>query len=151
MMAMLFRNFTAAERKRNLLPFGLLRPDNGIAWIDDNPENEPFTSYPVPFSATPVFEVTNGYEQKITLTANVTASSITYHGLSTVPDGKALTIRIKQDSSGQHTFALPPNLVVDPEYTISLDANTVTRFDLVSNSADQKWEFLAPPVIYPAP
>lgn len=30
----LFRNFTAAERKRNLIPFGYFSPNDSTAWID---------------------------------------------------------------------------------------------------------------------
>jgi hypothetical protein len=149
-MSQEFRNFLAAERLRNLIPFGLLRADNPVGWIADNPSTTTFTSHTVTFTTTPAFDASTGFDQRIVLTADAVAQPIKYLGLTTVPAGIALSIRIEQDAVGGHVFTLPANLLVDVVYKISLDPSTVTRFDLVSNSTLQMWECLAPPVIYPA-
>jgi hypothetical protein len=56
----------------------------------------------VPFSATPVFNAAQGSTFEITLTGNVTSSTIT--GFS---PGQKLTLIVKEDSIGGHTFAAP--------------------------------------------
>ncbi len=149
-MSQEFKNFLAAERARNIFAFGLLRPDNPIGWIADNPYGLNFSSHTVTFSTTPTFNASSGFDQRIVLTADAVANNIQYLGIDTVPAGISLSIRIEQDGTGNHKFKLPPNLLIDPSYAISPDPGMVTRFDLVSNSNLQMWECLAPPVIYPA-
>jgi hypothetical protein len=62
----------------------------------------------VPFSATPVFDAALGNTQKMTLTGNVTSST-----LINPPDAgqsQQLTLIIAQDATGGRTFAYPANI-----------------------------------------
>ena len=57
------------------------------------------------FSATPTFDAELGNTQKITLTGNVTSSS-----LSNATAGEKLDFEICQDGAGSHTFVWPTNV-----------------------------------------
>ena len=59
----------------------------------------------VTFSATPTFDALLGNTQKITLTGNVTSSS-----LNNATAGEKLNFVVCQDSGGNHTFSWPPNV-----------------------------------------
>jgi hypothetical protein len=59
----------------------------------------------VTFSATPTFDASLGNTQKITLTANVTSST-----LSNATTGQTINFVICQDGSGAHTFVWPTNV-----------------------------------------
>lgn len=59
----------------------------------------------VAFSATPVFDASQGNSFEIVLTGNVTSST-----LINVTPGQRLKFVIKQDGVGGHTFAAPANL-----------------------------------------
>ena len=74
----------------------------------------------VSFSATPTFPLASGNIQKITLTGNVTASSIT--GLAT---NTVVLFEICQDGTGNHTFAWPAS--VKGGVVVGLTANTCTQ------------------------
>lgn len=59
----------------------------------------------VSFSATPVFDLSLGTQQSITLTGDVTSSTtVTSSGAPTV-----IVMRIKQDATGGHAFVWPTN------------------------------------------
>jgi len=60
----------------------------------------------VPFSATPIFDASQGTQLKITLTGNVTSSTFV-----NASDGGIYTLKICQDSSGLHTFVYPANIL----------------------------------------
>jgi len=59
----------------------------------------------VTFSATPTFDASLGNTQKITLTGNVTSST-----LSNATAGEQINFIIYQDSTGSHTFVWPTNV-----------------------------------------
>ena len=59
----------------------------------------------VSFSATPTFDASLGNTQKITLTGNVTSST-----LANASAGEQIHFFVCQDASGGHTFAWPSNL-----------------------------------------
>lgn len=59
---------------------------------------------PTVFSATPVFDASAGSSFTITLTGNVTSSSVT-----NPTAGQAITFIITQDGTGSRTFAFPAN------------------------------------------
>lgn len=69
----------------------------------------------VPYSATPIFNAALGSAFEITLTGNVTSSTIT--GIS---PGQRLKLIVKQDATGGRTF-VPPSMV--PMSPISTTAN----------------------------
>lgn len=79
----------------------------------------------VSFSATPTFNAGLGNQFKITLTGNVTSSTVTNLSL-----GQRLTFYITQDNSGGHTFAWPGNMI--GANTIDTTANAVTMQEFVS-------------------
>ena len=59
----------------------------------------------LPFSATPVFDLSSAGTQSITLTGDVTGSSV-----SSLADGQTVSFLICQDSGGGHAFTWPANV-----------------------------------------
>lgn len=142
-------NFMMADRKRNLKAFGFVPVNYDVSWIE-NVVDDAVNTATVSYTATPIFEVTNGTLQHIQLTGNVTSSSITYLGsASGAPDGTRLTLRIAQDATGGRTFVLPTNLRKEASYEIDTTANYCTVLELQYISSSAKWEFVAPPVVFP--
>jgi hypothetical protein len=78
----------------------------------------------VTFSATPTFDASLGNTQKITLTGNVTSST-----LSNATAGQALYFLICQDATGARTFVWPTN--VQGATTIGSTASTCTAQSFV--------------------
>lgn len=76
------------------------------------------TAQVVTFSATPVFDCSKGQKFEITLTGNVTSSTLT-----NVLPGMSLTFTIKQDATGTRTFVPPSGLPID---TIDPTANAAS-------------------------
>lgn len=66
------------------------------------------TAQVVTFSATPVFDCSKGQKFEITLTGNVTSSTLT-----NVLPGMSLTFTVKQDATGNRTFVNPSGLPLD--------------------------------------
>ena len=78
----------------------------------------------VTFSATPTFDASLGNTQKITLTDNVTSST-----LSNATAGETINFLICQDAAGSHTFVWPTN--VKGGMTIGSNANTCSAQSFV--------------------
>jgi len=80
----------------------------------------------VTFSATPTFDASLGNTQKITLTANVTSST-----LSNATTGQQIDFIICQDATGSRTFVWPTTVQSPPAINTSANACTyhATRFD----------------------
>jgi hypothetical protein len=133
-----FKNFLAADRKRNAARFGLFRPDQDLSWIDNQPA-DPLTLATVNYSATPAFDTSLGQILTITLTGDVTSSSINFSGGANVPVGLQVFLRIVQDATGGRTFALPANLIVDQGFAIDLGANRATVLPIEWNGVN--WRF----------
>lgn len=95
----------------------------------------------VTFSATPVFDCSKGQKFEITLTGNVTSSTIT-----NVLPGMSLVFTIKQDGTGSHTFVPPATVPLD---TIDPTANaaSVQTFEVSSSSVIR---FSSPMMVNPA-
>lgn len=84
----------------------------------------------VPFSSTPTFNAASGTTFEITLTGNVTSST-----LSNVFAGQRITFIIHQDATGSRTFVFPTNVLssgtIDPgvsntsvqEFIVGADLN----------------------------
>ena len=81
---------------------GITCSDNAPAFRTDC---RPGTINTVTFSATPVFDCSLGSVQKLTLTGNVTSSS-----LANCQAGQLVTFEICQDATGGRTFANPAGL-----------------------------------------
>jgi hypothetical protein len=94
----------------------------------------------VTFSASPAFNMnTNGSIKKITLTADVTSSTIT----SQRP-GENMTFIICQDGAGSHTFAWPAN--VRGEEAIGATLSTCSTQQFVYDQGAAEWLAVAPMV-----
>lgn len=143
------KNFTLADRKRNLVGFFMVPPAYDLSWIENTVDSGgggggTTTPYTQPYSATPAFVFSNGSPQTITLTGDVASSTLTGG-----TEGARLLLRIVQDSAGLHAFNFPANVRLDPGYAVSQVANTATILDLEYVNA--KWESVAPPVMVPLP
>lgn len=81
-----------------------------------------FSSLTVAFSATPTFPATTQVQLfKMTLTGNVTSSTLTLVGV-TAP--AFILFELTQDGAGGHTFAWPANALAGP--VLNPVANTTT-------------------------
>jgi hypothetical protein len=95
----------------------------------------------VTFSATPVFDCSKGQKFEITLTGNVTSSTIT-----NVLPGMSLVFTIKQDATGGRTFVPPASVPLD---TIDPTANAanVQTFEVSTGSVIR---YSSPMMVNPA-
>ena len=91
----------------------------------------------VAFSATPAFDVSDASNLFITLTGNVTSSTIT-----NPLDGQIITIFIEQDGTGGWTFVFPADVRLrsDGNYTIASGPNNISAIELVYDSANAEWQ-----------
>jgi hypothetical protein len=80
------------------------------------------------FSATPVFDCSKGQKFEITLTGNVTSSTLT----NLLP-GMSLVFTIKQDATGGRTFVPPAGLPIDP-IDLTANAASLQTFEVSSGS-----------------
>lgn len=78
---------------------------------------------PVVFSATPVFDASLGNVFEITLTGNVTSSTL----INTSP-GQSLTFIWNQDGTGGRTVVPPANLPMDPIDITTASSTAVQTF-----------------------
>ena len=138
-----FRNYEAAERRRNLIPFCLFQQDADISWIADT---DPIPDVlQVSYSASIVIDAAEAQIQVITLTGDLDITSITYSG--SLP--ALLQLVFKQDSVGGHLVTFPASVALYPSFQISLAPNTNTTLNLLS-MVTARWETSAPPVIGPS-
>lgn len=84
------------------------------------------------FSATPVFDASTGDIQQITITADVTSSTVT-----NPTDGQILTFIIIEANSGGHAFAWPANFKGATAITTTNGVTNVQSF--VYNSTSTTW------------
>jgi len=94
---------------------------------------------PLAFSATPSFNASQSHSYSMTLTANVTSSTIT----GTPQNGTLLSLTLVEDGTGGWTFAFPANFVFPVGFTFDTVANHTnaltfkfdgTNWNLVANS-----------------
>lgn len=138
-----FRNYEAAERRRNLIPFCLFSQDADISWIfDTEPTPEVLL---VAYSASLIINASSAQIQVITLTGDLDITAITYS--SSLP--VLLQLVFKQDSAGGHLVTFPTSVALYPGFQISLAPNTNTTLNLISMVAG-RWETSTPPVIGPS-
>lgn len=143
-MSTKFRNFEAASRKRNMVSFGLFPSSRDLTWIEDNAPDITPDPVTVTYSATPVFELSDGLDQYITLTGNVDSSTIVMNGGSTIDEGTQLWLHIIQDSTGGRLFNFPVTVRNPANHFIGTDANTLTSMLLEYRNSG--WDFITPPV-----
>lgn len=141
-MSLLFKNFEAASRKRNMAGFGMFPSDRDLSWIANAEDFQ--TAVTVPWSATPTFDLADGTIQRILLTANVTSSSFVFEGGLSIPDGMQFWLHVIQNATGGWTFALPATVRNPGTIKIGADPNTMTTFIFEYRSGG--WDFIAPPV-----
>lgn len=93
--------------------------------LQDSGGTAPLTTA-VTFSATPTFTATSQDQLfTMTLTGNVTASTLVMTGL---PTPSLVTFQLTQDATGSRTFAWPPNVENPPVVTGTANAVTVAQF-----------------------
>lgn len=83
----------------------------------------------VPFSATPVFDASQGSKFEITLTGNVTSST-----LINLTAGQSLTFTIIEDATGGRTFVPPGNLPLDAINT-AINGTSIQKFEVASDGS----------------
>lgn len=144
------KNFTLADRKRNLIPFGFMPVGWDTSWIEDNASGggggggPVSTPYSQAYSSSPTFTLSNGNPQTIVLTGDVLSST-----LNGGTEGARLVLRIVQDATGNRQFQFPSNMRLDAGYAVSPGGNTASILDL--EYVNSKWEPIAPPVVVPLP
>lgn len=94
--------------------------------------------YIVPFSTTPNFDWELGSVQDITLTGDVTSSTIA----NAILTGQQLTMIICQDGGGSHAFAWPAN--VQGADVIGSTGSKCNIQQFMFRSTDSKWYALGP-------
>ncbi len=143
---LLWRNYEAASRKRNMIDFGMFPTGTDLTWIRNNPDlgAEPIV---VAFSTTPTFDGADGDIQSFVMTADVNSSTFLWGGSASPAVGSTLSIRLMQDATGGWRFVFPTNVRLEPTYSIDPHATTVIHFMFL----DSMWEPIYPPVINPTP
>lgn len=142
---MLFKNFMAASRKRNLARFGLFWNIQDTSWIDDAPM-EPATEVSAIYNSVMVIDTSTGDVITVTLTGNVTSTTLNYDG-GAPTTGTTVTLRIVENATGGWTFALPANLQTDQGFGIDTGANRVTLLPIRFQT--DHWEFWTDPISFP--
>lgn len=88
----------------------------------------------VPFSATPAFNGTQANVFDITLTGNVTSSTLT-----SINPGDIVFFFIQQDGVGGRTFAWPPNVKNPPMISPTASTTTTAAFMMRSDGFLYPW------------
>ena len=138
---MQFFNYEAADRRGNIIPFGLLPANSNLSWIQD--------SFPVPqttaltYAASVAIDVTTAQIRYVTLTGDMDITAITYGGSATIPAPSLLSLIINQDSVGGHIVTLPASVVLNIEFQINLTPYGETVLNLIYFGTH--WELMNPP------
>lgn len=125
-MPQLFNNYEAAERRRNILPFGLLWGD--ISWIGDN-EPIPGTAT-ITYASSIAINTATAQNQLITLTGDLTITSILMDG-ATPPTPTLLRLRFKQDGTGGWRVLFPTSVALYPGFEIDPAPLAATVLNLI--------------------
>ena len=139
--AILLRNYEAANRKRNMIDFGMFPDGTDLSWIRNNPDAQ--DTIVIAFSTTPTFDGADGDIQSFIMTADVTSSIFQWGGNPSPAEGSTLSIRLIQDATGGWRFTFPSNCRLNPQYSIDASATTILHFMFL----DGMWEPISPPVI----
>ncbi len=102
----------------------------------------------VPYSTTPVFEISDGLIQRLTMTGDVASSTITYNGSATMSEGTQFWMHIIQDGTGGRLFQMPDNVRNPGTMVVGLGANVMTSFLLEYRSSG--WDIIVVPAEGPA-
>ena len=119
-------NFQAAERKPMLIPFGLFNPQDNLSFIASVSSGSQLTQATVSYASALVIDVSVADVISVTLTGNVASMTLDYTGVSTIPTGQRLWIRLVQDATGGRTVALPSNLICDSGFAVDHGASRAT-------------------------
>jgi hypothetical protein len=90
----------------------------------------------VPFSTTPVFDMTKGNTFALTLSGNVTSSSVNQPG---VTSGQILYTIICQNATGGFSFVFPSNFQSIAPVTVSPNANACSASTWIWDGNISKW------------
>lgn len=141
-MSLLFKSFEAASRKRNMAGFGMFPADRDLSWIANATESP--NPVVVAYSATPNFDLSDGQIQRITLSGDVTSSTITLDGGTSIPDGTQFYLRVLQNATGGYLFTFPDNVRNPINQIVGTDPNTMTSLFLEYRSGG--WDLVQAPV-----
>lgn len=147
--------FASALRKPGLIPFGTFVAADA-AWlvnIADMPGGggsggRLLSFATVPWATNLVIDVSAADVISVTLSANVTSSSLNFSG-GTPPLGQQVQLRIIQNGVGAWTFAFPSDVSLDPSFVIDPGPNQVTIMNLEWNGIE--WILFSIPGFAPAP
>jgi hypothetical protein len=141
-----FKNFEAANKKRNIQAFGLIPVDQSIAWIADNPMGQSFVTNG--YSSNAVFDIATGNIQYMLLTGDVNTSSFVFNGGLFIPEPTVFTLQIAQDGSGFHVFNWPTTIRnYQQALQVSMEPNTLTTMYFEYRNGG--WDLQTPPVVGP--
>lgn len=135
-----FLNYEAADRRRNLIPFGLLPAASDLSWISDT---QPAPTY-LTLSYTPTIAINcaAAQVQVVTLTGDLEITSILKNG-GTPDNPTILALEFIQDGTGGHVVVFPATVALDAGYQIGLAPNQRTVMNLLW--AGSRWECWTPP------
>jgi hypothetical protein len=121
----------------------IIRVANFIKAEETTPASVPSTSLvnEVPFGSTVVFDVSTAFIQELTLTGDVTSSSI----IGELTGYSIIIIRIIQDAVGGHAFVWPPTIHTHGD--ISLDPNAISQ-QMFAKNPDGSYDYVNP-MMYP--
>jgi hypothetical protein len=92
---------------------------------------------PLAFSATPSFAASFGASYSMTLTGNVTSSTIT----GTPSNGNILSLTLTEDATGGRTFAFPGNFIFTPSFSFTTAANAINELTFKFDGTD--WHMIS--------
>lgn len=136
--------FEAALRKSSLIPFGMFSPGDNLGFIAGTLPSSAVTATVV-YAAALVIDVATAEIFRITLTGNVTSTTLNYGGGTTIPDGQLVELRFIQDATGNRTLVFPTNLQLDTGFAIDPRASRASVFNLQWNNATSKWVLSSEP------
>lgn len=141
-----FKNFEAANKKRNIHAFALLPENQSLAWIADNPQGQSLVA--IGYSSNAVFDIASGNIQYMLLTGDVNTSSFLFNGGSFIPEPTVFTLQIAQDGSGFHVFNWPATVRnYQQAFQVSQEPNTLTTMYFEYRNGG--WDFQTAPVVGP--
>lgn len=135
-----FLNYEASERRRNIIPFGLLPSDANLSWIADT---EQIPTYAVlTYAPSIAINTATAQTQIVTLTGHLDITSILKNGGA--PDNPTiLALEFIQDSTGGWQVFWPSTVALNPAWQVGLAPNQRTVVNLLW--AGSRWECWTPP------
>ncbi len=140
-----FKNFEAASRKRNMIPFGMFPLGTDLDWIQNASEVSNSTQV-ASYGTTVTFDYNQANSWSVTLTGDVVTVLITNAGSTTdFTDGNLMILQVIQNSTGGWNFPLPSTVRKYSNYAVSALPSTITTIYLQWRSS--AWDIITPPMV----